>query len=42
MNDHKHLKRDSEHEEKSLLNSEGNPAEGSELLEKMKKISKLI
>ena len=43
MEDFSHLKKESEHEEKGLINNEGgNPAEGRELLAKMKEISKLI
>jgi hypothetical protein len=38
MEDHRHLRKDAESEEKALINSESNPAEGSELLDKMKRI----
>jgi hypothetical protein len=38
MVDHRHLRKDNESEEKALINSESNPAEGAELLEKMKHI----
>jgi hypothetical protein len=42
MNDHRHLRKEGDNEEKGLLNSDSNPNEGRELLEKMKRISFLI